>query len=39
MASTLEELRVALIELDEQRTLELTNRLLAQGRVAPMSLD
>jgi dimethylamine corrinoid protein len=38
MASTLEELRVALIELDEQRTLELTNRLLAQGRVSPMSI-
>ncbi len=38
MASTLEELRIALIELDEQRTLDLTNRLLAQGRVAPMSI-
>jgi dimethylamine corrinoid protein len=38
MASTLEELRVALVELDEQRTLDLTNRLVAQGRVAPMSI-
>ena len=38
MASTLEELRIALIELDEQRTLDLTNRLLSQGRVAPMSI-
>jgi methanogenic corrinoid protein MtbC1 len=38
VASTLEELRLALIELDEQRTLALTRRLLEQGRVAPMSI-
>jgi methanogenic corrinoid protein MtbC1 len=38
MASTLEELRVAIVELDEQRTLDLTRRLLEQGRVAPMSI-
>jgi methanogenic corrinoid protein MtbC1 len=36
--TTLEELRTALVELDEQLTLDLTNRLLAQGRVAPMSI-
>ena len=36
--TTLEELRTALIELDEQLTLDLTHRLLAQGRVAPMSI-
>ena len=36
--TTLEELRTALIELDEQLTLELTRRLLEQGRVAPMSI-
>jgi methanogenic corrinoid protein MtbC1 len=38
MATTLEELRGALIELDEQLTLDLTHRLLDQGRVAPMSI-
>jgi methanogenic corrinoid protein MtbC1 len=38
LASTLEELRTSLIELDEQRTLDLTHRLVEQGRVAPMSI-
>ena len=36
--TALEELRTALIELDEQSTLDVTRRLLAQGRVAPMSI-
>lgn len=36
--TTLEELRTALIELDEQLTLDLTHALLAQSRVAPMSI-
>jgi methanogenic corrinoid protein MtbC1 len=36
--ATLEMLRTALIELDEAQTLELTRQLLAQGRVAPMSI-
>lgn len=36
--TALEELRTALIELDEQLTLALTRRLLEQGRVAPMSI-
>jgi methanogenic corrinoid protein MtbC1 len=36
--TTLEQLRTALIELDEQLTLDLTRRLLAQDRVAPMSI-
>ena len=34
----LKSLRTALIELDESRTLDLTRRLLAQGRVAPVSI-
>ncbi len=38
MATTLEELRSAMIELDEDRTLDLTHRLVEQGRVAPMSI-
>jgi methanogenic corrinoid protein MtbC1 len=38
VATTLEELRAALVELDEQLTLDLTHRLLDQGRVAPMSI-
>src|SRR5665647_3964871 len=38
MAGTLDSLRTALIELDEGRTLDLTRQLLAQGRVAPMSI-
>jgi methanogenic corrinoid protein MtbC1 len=38
MPATLESLRLALIELDEARTLELTRQLLAQERVAPMSI-
>jgi methanogenic corrinoid protein MtbC1 len=36
--STLELLRTALVELDESRTLDLTRRLLAQGRVSPVSI-
>jgi methanogenic corrinoid protein MtbC1 len=38
VASTLENLRNAIVELDEQLTLDLTRRLLEQGRVAPMSI-
>ncbi len=38
MPTTLDELRMALVELNEQRTLELTNSLLAQGRVTPTSI-
>ena len=38
MPATLESLRIALIELDETRTLDLTRRLLTQGRVSPMSI-
>ena len=36
--ATLESLRTALVELDEQPTLDLTRELLAQGRVAPVSI-
>ncbi len=36
--STLELLRTALVELDESRTLDLTRKLLAQGRVSPVSI-
>lgn len=35
---TLEELRMALIELDESRTLELTRELLAHGETTPLSI-
>jgi methanogenic corrinoid protein MtbC1 len=38
VTTTLEELRGALIELDEQLTLDLTRRLLTQDRVAPVSI-
>jgi methanogenic corrinoid protein MtbC1 len=37
-SATLEMLRNALVELDESTTLDLTRQLLAQGRVAPMSI-
>ncbi len=36
--ATLERLRLALIELDEDRTLELTRQLLAEGRASPASI-
>jgi methanogenic corrinoid protein MtbC1 len=35
---TLDELRTALIELDEGRTLELTRELVAQGKATPLSI-
>lgn len=38
MSTTLEMLRTALIELDETQTLGLTRQLLAQDRVAPVSI-
>jgi methanogenic corrinoid protein MtbC1 len=36
--ATLEQLRIALIELDEGLTLDLTRRLLDQGRATPVSI-
>ncbi len=38
MSGTLEGLRAALIELDEDRTLEITRELLARGGVTPHSI-
>jgi methanogenic corrinoid protein MtbC1 len=38
LSTSLESLRTALIELDENRTLDLTRQLLAQDRVAPVSI-
>ena len=38
MVGTLEGLRAALIELDEDRTLEITRQLLARGGVTPHSI-
>jgi methanogenic corrinoid protein MtbC1 len=37
-AANLERLRLALIELDENRTLELTRRLLEEGRATPAAI-
>jgi dimethylamine corrinoid protein len=36
--ATLDELRMALIELDETRTLELTHELVAHGETTPLSI-
>jgi methanogenic corrinoid protein MtbC1 len=38
MSTTLDRLRMALIELDESRTLELTRELMAQGGTTPQSI-
>src|SRR3990172_13404017 len=36
--ATLDALRMALIELDEARTLDLTRKLLADGQASPVSI-
>ena len=38
MSTTLDKLRIAVIELDESRTLELTRELMAQGGTTPQSI-